>query len=86
MFTCYIIDDEPFSINALVEHIDKMPELVLLKSFTNPLLALEEIRIGVRPDIVFLDVDMPELSGYQLQTYFQKIFLLFFQRLILNMH
>lgn len=40
-----------------------MPELVLLKSFTNPLLALEELRLGAQPDIVFLDVDMPELSG-----------------------
>lgn len=63
MYSCYIIDDETFCIEALEGYIHKMPELILLKSFTNPLLALEELRLGAQPDIVFLDVDMPELSG-----------------------
>jgi len=63
MYICYIVDDETFSIEALEGYINKMPELILLKSFTNPLVALKEIRLGAQPDIVFLDVDMPELSG-----------------------
>lgn len=72
MYTCYIIDDEEHCIKALEGYIHKMPELVLLKSFTNPLLALEEIRLGVQPDIVFLDVNMPELSGLSIADLLPK--------------
>jgi CheY-like chemotaxis protein len=72
MYTCYIIDDEERCIKALEGYIDKMPELVLLKSFSNPLLALEEIRLGVQPDIVFLDVNMPELSGLSIADLLPK--------------
>lgn len=63
MYTCYIIDDELHCIDGLKKYIEKTPELILLKAFQNPLLALTELRKGEEPDFIFLDIDMPELSG-----------------------
>jgi two-component system LytT family response regulator len=63
MFTCYIIDDEKFSIDCVTNEIKKIPELQLIGYNTNPLLALNEIQKGLKPDIIFLDIEMPELSG-----------------------
>ncbi len=66
MFTCYVVDDEPHAIETLVSYIDKAPGLELLGSSTNPLEALDLINTSVHPDITFLDVDMPQLSGLDL--------------------
>lgn len=65
MITCYIIDDDIHSIEAITKNIVKTPNVTLLGSNTNPLVALEEIRNRKTPDIVFLDVEMPELSGIE---------------------
>ncbi|RYE59119.1 MAG: response regulator transcription factor [Sphingobacteriales bacterium] len=62
MLTCYIIDDEEFSIEDAKRDIQNMPNLKLIGYNANPLLALKEIHES-RPDIVFLDVEMPQLSG-----------------------
>ncbi|WP_183572350.1 LytR/AlgR family response regulator transcription factor [Mucilaginibacter sp. X5P1] len=63
MNTCYVIDDEYHAIDTLVGYINKFPGLSLVGSNTNPLEAINEIRNAAQVDIVFLDVDMPELSG-----------------------
>jgi two-component system LytT family response regulator len=63
MYSCFIIDDEPPCIKGLEEFINKIPEIVLIGSFESPLLALKEISLGKQPDIVFLDINMQELSG-----------------------
>jgi two-component system LytT family response regulator len=67
MATCYIIDDDIHAIEATAKYIVKTPNLTLLGSNTNPLVALEQIRSSQQKlDIVFLDVEMPELSGIDL--------------------
>ncbi|MFC0514643.1 LytR/AlgR family response regulator transcription factor [Mucilaginibacter angelicae] len=58
----YIIDDEAHAIKVIASHIRKTPGLALAGSSTDPLLALDEIS-RQRPDITFLDIDMPEISG-----------------------
>lgn len=65
MTTCYIIDDDSYAIDALTKYINELPWLSIIGSQTNPLLALNEIENGPQPDIVFLDVEMPELSGLE---------------------
>ncbi|MHB1178639.1 MAG: LytR/AlgR family response regulator transcription factor [Daejeonella sp.] len=66
MITCYVVDDERDAIEILESYIIKAPGLKLLGSFTNPLEALEKINNEIPPDITFMDVDMPELSGLEL--------------------
>ena len=64
--TCYIVDDESHSIEILKSFIEKTPGLELAGSSTDPLFALNEVMVAGPPDITFLDVDMPELSGLEL--------------------
>src|SRR6476620_4809192 len=66
MVTCYIVDDESHAVETLSAYIERVPGLSLIGSATNPLIALEEISGTVHPDITFLDVDMPQLSGIEL--------------------
>lgn len=63
--TCYIVDDEFHAIEILTDFIAKTTGLELMGSSTKPLKALEEISSGIPPNITFLDVDMPELSGLE---------------------
>ncbi|WP_179414595.1 LytR/AlgR family response regulator transcription factor [Mucilaginibacter sp. E4BP6] len=62
---CYVVDDEYHSVELLVEYIEKTAGLELQGFSTNPLTALNEVTGGHPPDITFLDVDMPELSGME---------------------
>lgn len=63
MLKCYIIDDEQHSIDAISNYIEKMPNMCVIGSNISPIFALDEIRNTNRPHIVFLDIEMPELSG-----------------------
>jgi len=65
MYTCYVIDDEEHAVDTLVNYINKLPGLNLVGTSINPLKAIDEITNSSQVDIVFLDVDMPELSGLE---------------------
>jgi DNA-binding LytR/AlgR family response regulator len=62
---CYVIDDEYHSVEMLIEYIEKTEGLELQGFSTNPLTALNEVTGTNPPDITFLDVEMPELSGME---------------------
>lgn len=62
---CIIIEDEPLARNLLSDYVKKVPSLNLVQAFGNPLEALEVLR--TQPvDILFLDVQMPQLTGISL--------------------
>lgn len=64
---CFAVDDEAHALEVLSRYIQKTPGLNLIGSEVNPLVALDAITEGrVRPDITFVDVDMPQLSGVEL--------------------
>jgi len=64
MIRCLIVDDEPLALHILEDYISKIPFLKLIKATTNPIEALTMVQEkGV--DLVFLDVQMPELTGIQ---------------------
>lgn len=64
MIKCIIVDDKPLAIDILKHYIEKVPFLELTFSTTNPLEGLEKIIAG-EVDLVFLDIQMPELTGLQ---------------------
>lgn len=64
---CAIIDDEPFAIELLEDYIQRIPHLELIASFDHPILGLQHLQ--THPiDLLFLDIEMPELTGMELIT------------------
>ncbi|MBO0938785.1 response regulator transcription factor [Fibrella sp. HMF5335] len=61
---CIAIDDEPFALDLLADDIQKIPFLDLVGKYSNPLEAYEPIRRG-QVDLLFLDIQMPTLTGLQ---------------------
>jgi DNA-binding LytR/AlgR family response regulator len=64
MIRCLVVDDEPLALHILEDYISKIPFLQLVKATTNPIEALTLVQTG-DVDLVFLDVQMPELTGIQ---------------------
>ena len=62
MIRCLIVDDEPHAIDIIVHYIKQTNYLELVSSTTNPVEALQTV-VTQKIDLVFLDIQMPELSG-----------------------
>jgi two-component system, LytTR family, response regulator len=62
MINCIIVDDEQHAIDILVHYVKQAPHLHLVGTATNPMDALQMVA-AQKIDLVFLDVQMPELSG-----------------------
>lgn len=62
MIHCIIVDDEQHAIDILVHYVQQTPHLKLAGCFTNPMEALKAVG-EQKIDLVFLDIQMPELSG-----------------------
>ena len=61
---CIVIDDIEEAIKLVVDHIKKIPELILVDTFTDPLDALLFLETN-NIDLVFIDVKMPHLNGIE---------------------
>ena len=62
---CFVVDDEPLAVKMLENFIARTPFLELVASYTDPVQALSDIRTQA-PQLVFLDIQMPDLSGMEL--------------------
>lgn len=71
MLTCIIIEDEPLARNLMEAYVKKVPHLNLLKSFSSSLAALDFLRENT-VDILFSDIQMPEITGITLLKILQK--------------
>jgi len=65
MIQAIAIDDEPSALTIIKSHAAKVSFLNLAATFTNPFQGIEYINDHA-PDIVFLDINMPDISGLQL--------------------
>jgi two-component system LytT family response regulator len=64
MIRCLVVDDEPLALDILEDYIGKVPFLSLVKTTTSAIEGLSLVQSG-SVDLVFLDVQMPELTGIQ---------------------
>lgn len=70
--TCAIIDDEPLAISLLESYVNKTPFLRLTAKFNSALEALPVL--SAQPvELLFLDIQMPELSGMNFLGYWRRI-------------
>ena len=75
---CIVIDDEPLAVRQMESYISKVPFLKRLASFDNAIDAKNWLTEGNEVDIIFVDINMPELSGVEfvreLESYHLVIF------------
>lgn len=71
ILSCAIIDDEPLAAELLASYVSKTPWLRLAGVYESAVTAMRELR--ERPvDLLFLDIQMPELSGLEFATLLPK--------------
>jgi two-component system response regulator LytT len=64
MISTIAIDDEPLALQLVTGYIEKTPGLKLAGKFDNPLDAVE-FMAREKVDLVFVDIQMPDLSGIE---------------------
>lgn len=64
MIKTIIVDDEPLALDVLETHIEKIPELNLVQRCNNALEANEALQ-KEDVDLMFLDIQMPQLTGIE---------------------
>ncbi|MEO6253257.1 MAG: LytTR family DNA-binding domain-containing protein [Ferruginibacter sp.] len=72
-YNCLVVDDEPIARKIIINYIDQMPILQLAAERINALDAIEHLRTHPGIDIIFLDINMPNLSGFQLVKIVQPL-------------
>ncbi|MDO6596633.1 LytTR family DNA-binding domain-containing protein [Oceanihabitans sp. 2_MG-2023] len=69
--TCVVVDDEPMALNLVESYVKKTPFLVLKKKCSSAIEAMEFIK--TEPvDVLFLDIQMPDLTGIEFSKMLPK--------------
>ena len=64
MLRCAIVDDEPLALSLLESYVNKTPFLQLAGKYSSAVQAMKELP-GEEVDLLFLDIQMPELNGLE---------------------
>jgi DNA-binding LytR/AlgR family response regulator len=62
---CIAIDDEPLALRLIGEYVSQFPGLQLIKTFEDAISAAEFLK-STPVDLVFLDINMPDITGIDL--------------------
>jgi len=60
---CIVIDDEPLALMQMQNYVARVPFLELVESFDNAVEARDFLGTDNSVDLIFVDINMPELSG-----------------------
>jgi two-component system, LytTR family, response regulator LytT len=71
MITTIAIDDEPLALQLVTGYIEKTPGLQLIGKFDNPIDASEFLAVSA-VDLIFVDIQMPDLSGIEFTRLLEK--------------
>lgn len=63
-YICVIVDDNEVDRKILESHLKRIPNLILINSFSNPIEALSLLHRGII-DILFIDIETPKLAGIE---------------------
>lgn len=69
--SCVIVDDEPLARSLLKDYVSKVPSLTLVDVCSSPIAAMEVIKAN-QVDLLFLDIQMPEITGISLLKIMKK--------------
>jgi DNA-binding LytR/AlgR family response regulator len=77
MITCIAIDDEPKALEVIERYCEKSSLVDLKATFREPVKAIEYLN-REKVDLIFLDINMPDIDGMQLvQTLASKPMIIF---------
>ena len=62
----YIVDDEPLAVKRLARLLEETGRVQIAGTATDPEDALAALNRGLSVDVLFLDIQMPELTGFEL--------------------
>jgi DNA-binding LytR/AlgR family response regulator len=65
VITCLLVDDEPLALGLLANFAARIPELTVAGKFRDPVSAYEFLQTE-KVDLLFLDIQMPQMSGLEL--------------------
>jgi two-component system, LytTR family, response regulator len=64
-YKCFILDDEPLALHVIEQHLSKFSQFRVCGKSTDPIEGLELIK-SLHPDLLFIDIEMPEINGLEL--------------------
>jgi len=62
---CFVLDDEPLATDLMVDYIGRLPDLDLVGVSNSPTQGLQLLQ-QTQVDVIFLDIQMPRLTGFDL--------------------
>lgn len=68
---CLIVDDEPLALDLIEDYVLKTPFLELVNKFSSPFQAIDALQ-NEKIDLIFLDIQMPGLSGIDFSKLLQN--------------
>ncbi len=71
MIRCIAIDDEPRALTVIEKHAQRIDFLQLEATFVDPFQAITYLN-DQAIDLVFLDINMPDISGFRLLKHLQS--------------
>ena len=70
ILSCAIVDDEPLALGLLQSYVEKTPFVKLIGKYSNAIQAMKELPDS-DVDLLFLDIQMPELNGLEFSKMLQ---------------
>lgn len=68
---CVAIDDEPLATALISKYVSRFPDLELLQTFEDAVSGIEYLE-KTQVDLLFLDINMPDISGIDLARALEK--------------
>ena len=62
---CIVVDDEPLACDLIAGYVRQTPFLELVGCYTNALSVIDVLHSDANIDLLFLDIQMPELNGLE---------------------
>ena len=81
-YKCFLVDDEPLALKVIEQHVARFSQFEVCGTSTDPVAALVAIK-ECNPDLLFLDIAMPGLTGLELMAAMKEPPLVILTRMVI---